>query len=110
MNRMIRFACVAGLLAAPAVFASTAPVEGVVPEAVPRAGRNTVVGTAFLGQATIPTGTMFEGTVVGGLSGISYDPARGAYTLVSDDRAAARTYTATIDLSDGALGDGDVTF
>ena len=38
-----------------------------------------------------------EGTTVGGLSGIDYDPARGEYLLISDDRsdfAPVRYYTA----------------
>jgi len=110
MLRLIRIVCVSSLLAVPLGVGGNGPVHGVVPEAVPLAGRNTVVGVEFLGAATVPTGTMFEGTVIGGLSGISFDPAPGEYTIVSDDRAAARTYTATIDLSDGALGDGDVAF
>ena len=51
--------------------------------------------------------------MVGGLSGITYDPASDSYTAISDDRAQisdARTYDLTIDLDDGALSDGDVDF
>ena len=107
---LTRVVCVAGLLAVPFAITPTTQVHGIVPAAVPPTGRNTVADIEFLGQATLPTGTTFEGTVIGGLSGISYDPRVGAYTLVSDDRAAARTYTATIDLTDGELSDGDVTF
>ena len=33
----------------------------------------TPAGLTFLGQAIIPTGTTFDGTVVGGLSSITYD-------------------------------------
>jgi hypothetical protein len=50
---------------------------------------------------------------VGGLSGITYDAGRGVYYAVSDDRSRindARYYTVAIDLSDGSLDDGDVTF
>ncbi|MCA8953354.1 MAG: esterase-like activity of phytase family protein [Planctomycetes bacterium] len=51
---------------------------------------------AFLGATSIPTGTMFQGTEVGGLSGIAYDGNRSRYYAISDDRsqlAPARFYT-----------------
>jgi len=66
----------------------------------------------FAGEEILPTGLIFEGTEVGGLSGLSYDAVRGVYYAISDDRsqlAPARFYTLTIDLSDGALDDGDVS-
>lgn len=56
----------------------------------------------YLGQRQVPSALMFEGTVVGGLSGISYDPGRDLYYIVSDDRSArspARFYTARIPVS-----------
>ncbi|MGI8625552.1 MAG: esterase-like activity of phytase family protein [Geodermatophilaceae bacterium] len=65
----------------------------------------------FIGEEILPTGLMFEGTEVGGLSGLSYDAVREVYYVISDDRsqlAPARFYTLTIDLSDGSLDDGDV--
>lgn len=55
---------------------------------------------------------MFEGTEVGGLSGLAYDAGQEVYYAISDDRSQlqpARYYTLTIDLSDGSLDDGDVT-
>ena len=67
----------------------------------------------FRGQAIIPTGTMFEGTTVGGLSSITYDQWRGVYYVLSDDQSQlqpARFYTVAIDLRDGRLADGDVGF
>jgi len=67
----------------------------------------------YLGMVTYATGTMFQGTEVGGLSGITYDASRGVYYTVSDDRSQindARYYTVAIDLSDGSLDDGDVEF
>lgn len=73
----------------------------------------TVSSTELLGLVTVPTGTMFADTEIGGLSGIVYDRARGLYYALSDDRSEvddARFYTVAIDLSDGALDDGDVTF
>ena len=67
----------------------------------------------FRGEATFPTGFQFAGTNVGGLSSITYDASRGVYYILSDDRSQlspARFYTARIDLADGALNPGDVTF
>jgi len=65
----------------------------------------------FLGQATLPTGTQFKGTEVGGLSGITYDSRKNVYYSISDDRsqkAPARFYTLKIDLSAGSLKKVDV--
>jgi|GEM_PF-104766 hypothetical protein len=67
-------------------------------------------GIAFIGEATFRTGFRRFDTEIGGLSGITYDPVRGLYYTLSDDRSDARFYTVTIDLGDGALDDGDVTF
>jgi len=74
------------------------------------------IGTAaapqFVGEEILPTGLMFEGTEVGGLSGLSYDAVRRVYYAISDDRSQldpARFYTLRIDLSDGTLDDGDVS-
>jgi 3-phytase/alkaline phosphatase D len=67
----------------------------------------------YLGIATFTSGTMFEGTEIGGLSGITYDASRDVYYVISDDRSEyndARYYTVAIDLSDGSLEDGDVEF
>ena len=77
----------------------------------------TVTKVDFLGQATLPTGFSFQKTVVGGLSGITYDPDHKVYYAISDDRsekAPARFYTLKIDLSQELLKDngvalGDVT-
>ena len=54
----------------------------------------------LLQQVEFPTGYTFQGTEVGGLSAISYDPAKKVYYLLSDDRGdhgRPRFYTATID-------------
>jgi 3-phytase/alkaline phosphatase D len=75
--------------------------------------RNTVTGVEVLGEVDFPTGFEFDGTEVGGLSGITYDAENGVYYSISDDRSQidpARFYTLSIDLSDGSLDDGDVTF
>jgi 3-phytase len=70
-------------------------------------------GLEFLGQAIVPTGTTFAGTTVGGLSSITYDRSRGVFYSLSDDQsqlAPARFYTLRVNVSDGRLDAGDVTF
>lgn len=57
----------------------------------------------LIGQQVLPRRGEFQGTVVGGFSGIDYDAANARYTLVSDDRTptdsaqAPRMYTARLD-------------
>jgi len=81
-----------------------------------RGATQSVVDTEFLGEAIVPTGTLFAGTEIGGLSSITFDRARGVYHTLSDDQGnrptgdPVRYYTVAIDLEDGSLGDGDVTF
>src|SRR5919199_3345805 len=85
---------------------------GVEPS-TPDFNRQTVTGVEFIGEVTFPTGYTFEGTQVGGLSGITYNPFKNVYYSISDDRSQfnpARFYTLSIDLSDGSLDNGDVTF
>ncbi|HEX6359734.1 esterase-like activity of phytase family protein [Actinophytocola sp.] len=68
-------------------------------------------GVRLLGERIIPPGT-FEGTTVGGLSGIDRDPRTGGYVLISDDRSTlqpARFYTATIDVNARGLGEVKLT-
>jgi myo-inositol-hexaphosphate 3-phosphohydrolase/phosphodiesterase/alkaline phosphatase D-like protein len=75
--------------------------------------RKTVNGIDFIGEVTFPTGFVFDGTTVGGLSGIVYDSNTNSYYSISDDRSSlnpARFYTLNIDLSDGSLDAGDVVF
>ncbi len=59
------------------------------------------LGLNYLGQSIIPTGTQYGGTTVGGLSGITYNPANNSFYTISDDRSqinSARFYTASIDV------------
>ncbi|NEN88413.1 MAG: phytase [Okeania sp. SIO3H1] len=75
--------------------------------------RKTVTNIEFIGGVEFETGLEFEGTEVGGISGISYDKGSGIYYAISDDRSQnndARFYTVDIDWSDGSLDDGDVEF
>lgn len=65
----------------------------------------------FLGEARLASDMVFEGTPVGGLSGITYDGGRGVYYAISDDRserAPARFYTLRIDLAGGRLAPAGV--
>ncbi|MBC7807035.1 MAG: esterase-like activity of phytase family protein [Akkermansiaceae bacterium] len=74
------------------------------------------IGRTELSSVTnLVPGTTFGGTTVGGLSGLTYDRANNRFFALSDDagsetRGAARFYGLNINLSDDALGDGDVTF
>jgi hypothetical protein len=70
-----------------------------------------IVGADFIGEAILKTGTLFQNTQVGGLSGITYDANNQLYYAISDDRgekAPARFYTLKIDLSKGKLQQGGV--
>ncbi|WP_203457586.1 hypothetical protein [Gloeothece citriformis] len=40
----------------------------------------------FIGQSIVSTGTQYQGTEVGGLSGITYDPNLDVFYAISDDR------------------------
>jgi len=53
-----------------------------------------------------------EGTQVGGLSGITYDPSKGVYYSISDDRSQFNRLDSTldIDLSQGSLSKAGVAF
>ncbi len=75
------------------------------------AGQTRIADIRFIGEATLATGMSFDGTEVGGLSGIDYHPPSDSYFVISDDRSrtdSARLYTLHIDLSDGRLQEGDV--
>ncbi len=56
----------------------------------------------FISEYIVPNGTQFQGTTVGGLSGLDYDARRDVYYMVCDDPSAtnpARFYTARIAIS-----------
>lgn len=57
---------------------------------------------SYIGQQIVPSGTLYAGTTVGGLSSIDYNPATGRYLSISDDRSAlnpARFYDVSLDLN-----------
>ncbi|WP_434802548.1 esterase-like activity of phytase family protein, partial [Paracidovorax avenae] len=60
----------------------------------------------WIGTASLPPGTEFLGSTVGGISGIDYDPVHDQWVLLSDDRSAhqpARFYTARLHYRADAL-------
>jgi 3-phytase len=62
----------------------------------------------LLGEYSFPSKGTFQDTVVGGLSGIAYDAARGVYYAVCDDRGEhqpPRFYTLEIDLDLNGIRD-----
>lgn len=66
----------------------------------------------LIGEARVPHKLQFEGTTVGGLSGIDFDPLSGVLYLLSDDgtsQSPPRFYTARLALSAEKLGDIELT-
>jgi len=58
--------------------------------------KKTITDIKFLGKTQFQTNLTFNNTQVGGLSGITYDPARNVYYSISDDRSSlnpARFFT-----------------
>ena len=67
----------------------------------------------FIGRAIFPTGSPFQGTEIGGLSGITYDAQKQVYYAISDDRsskAPARFYSLKINLASGKLEKEQIAF
>jgi hypothetical protein len=57
---------------------------------------------SYIGQQIVPSGTVYAGTTVGGLSGIDRIAASGRYVAIADDRSQfqpARFYELSLDLS-----------
>jgi hypothetical protein len=60
----------------------------------------------FLSEYDIANGKQFQGTTIGGLSGIDFDAKNEIYYLISDDRSAinpARFYTAKIHIKEDRI-------
>ncbi len=67
----------------------------------------------FIGRAIFPTGSPFQGTEIGGLSGITYDADKQVYYAISDDRSSkspARFYSLQINLQSGKLEKAQIEF
>ena len=95
---------------------TVAALVATTPAAASGGHRHSPRGAAleFRGEAAIPAGAVFAGTVVGGLSSITYDRHRDVYYAISDARPELgqgtwRFYSLDIDLRDGRLDPGDVT-
>jgi len=89
----LRCAACALLLALPLAAARTQPLP-------PPDCRGPVGSLRLIGEQRIARGEVFEGTVVGGLSGLDYDARGKAWLLASDARSGAvvpRVYTARLD-------------
>ncbi|SCY11473.1 Uncharacterized conserved protein [Nitrosospira sp. Nl5] len=59
-------------------------------------------GLRYIGQQIVPSKTIFQGTTIGGLSSLDYNPHTGRYLSVSDDRSKtnpARFYELSLDLA-----------
>lgn len=59
----------------------------------------TITSLKYIGQYLIENGKPFDQTIIGGLSGIDYDPQKDVYYLLSDDRSEfnpARFYLSRI--------------
>jgi len=98
--------------AALAVAALLAPAVAVTPAAAV-SDRARQPHLAYAGESTLAAGLTFEGTLVGGLSSITYDAARDRYYALSDaqpnlGQGPVRFYTLAVDTSDGALDAGGV--
>jgi hypothetical protein len=86
-------------------------VQGVTAKA--KDNQVTIASYQLVGTVNFPTGTQFAGTEIGGLSSITYDSGRDVYYAISDDQGTidpVRYYTLAIDVSDGQLNTGDITF
>lgn len=67
---------------------------------------NDISEIRFINEYIVPNAVVFKGTVVGGLSGIDYDPARQVYYMISDDpssKGPTRYYTARIPISEKGI-------
>jgi len=89
--RLLVLALLTTASAAPAVSAAdSAPTE------------SSVTGLSFVGRTILPRGLEFEGTRVGGLSGLAWDEESKRFWAISDDRGQygpVRAYRFRIDLA-----------
>ena len=68
-------------------------------------------GLRFIGAVTVRNDATVDGTLVGGLSGIDYDPATDLWYIVSDDKSEknpARFYTAKLAFGESGLSSVDI--
>ncbi len=90
LGRVVPMIAGLALLLSPAVAAQQA-----TPEASTGFG-----SLRFIGEQRIPNDATFDDVLIGGISGIDYNPASGEWVMVTDDRSVhgpARFYTAELD-------------
>ncbi|MEV6329941.1 esterase-like activity of phytase family protein [Streptomyces sp. NPDC051909] len=106
---LIRRACAAALL----LTSTLAPAVAAAPRSggpAPESGR--AVQARLLGERIVPYRLDFQGTTVGGLSGVDRDRCTGEYVFISDDRSflqPARFYTARLDVDADGVHSVDFT-
>ncbi|MGW5639654.1 esterase-like activity of phytase family protein [Streptomyces sp. NPDC003832] len=108
-SSLTRRACAVALILtstlAPAVAAAAQPDTS-------GQGAGRAVQARLLGERTVPHKLAFQGTTVGGLSGIDRNPCTGEYVFISDDRSSlqpARFYTARMDVDADGVHSVDFT-
>ncbi|MBD8893069.1 esterase-like activity of phytase family protein [Roseibium litorale] len=92
LNRLLVSASFAFLLSAPALALETGTRFDTP---CPLSDCSASISLSFLGEVTLPTGTMIDGVEFGGISGLDYDFPSRRFIAISDDRsqkAPARFY------------------
>jgi hypothetical protein len=79
----------------PPVAVAPPPAPAPAPAPPPPAERS-VGSVRLIGEQLLANDLKVDGFVVGGLSGVDYDPATGTWYFLSDDRAASRFHTAEL--------------
>lgn len=77
-----------------------------------RSAPDTIASLRLIGEQHLPYRHAYQGTMVGGLSGIDYDAARGDWVMISDDRSdhnPARYYRARLRYDDKTFSAIDLT-
>lgn len=73
---------------------------------------NNIGSLRFINEYIFPNGRQLDGTTIGGLSGIDFDPKTNQYYLICDDPSArgdARFYTAKINITENGIDSVDFT-
>lgn len=93
------------------MIARAAVLATAVAAAVPSAAVQPPIRLSTLGEAVLPSESGGDGPVIGGLSGLAWDPRCDLYWAVSDDPgllAAPRLHLLRVDVADGRLATDDL--
>ncbi|MFF0748005.1 esterase-like activity of phytase family protein [Streptomyces sp. NPDC004267] len=107
---LTRRACAAALLLTSAL--TPAVASAVTQPADPARPLARAAHARLLGEKIVPYKLDFQGTTVGGLSGVDRDRCTGDYVFISDDRGSlqpARFYTARVDVDETGVHAVDFT-